>query len=110
MIICLSSIIVDKHVSIIAIRQNKYRYSVVKFSKTTEFKRLSWQNIIMYTNIQNYLQRKPSILSLLLAFVAVISLSACGVRGDLYQTPEPESKQPVEQVNSPSVVTEQEQQ
>ena len=42
----------------------------------------------MYTNTFNYLQTKLNIKSILLAFISAILLSACGVKGDLYQTPE----------------------
>ncbi len=46
----------------------------------------------MRTNRHHYLQQKPpqklNFISFLLTFVAVIFLSACGIKGDLYQTPE----------------------
>jgi predicted small lipoprotein YifL len=42
----------------------------------------------MCTNTLSYLQRKLKFKSILLTFVATIFLSACGIKGDLYQTPE----------------------
>ena len=46
----------------------------------------------MRTNRLHYLHQKPrqklKFKSILLTFVAVIFLSACGIKGDLYQTPE----------------------
>ncbi|PKI16341.1 LPS translocon maturation chaperone LptM [Colwellia sp. 12G3] len=42
----------------------------------------------MRTNRLHYLHKKFNFKSILLTFVAVIFLSACGIKGDLYQTPE----------------------
>ncbi len=42
----------------------------------------------MRTNRLCYLHQKLNIKSILLTFVVVTFLSACGIKGDLYQTPE----------------------
>lgn len=46
----------------------------------------------MRTNRLHYLHQMPdkklNLKSILLVFIAVIFLSACGIKGDLYQTPE----------------------
>jgi predicted small lipoprotein YifL len=42
----------------------------------------------MCTNTLSYLQRKLNFKFILLAFIATTFLSACGIKGDLYQTPE----------------------
>ncbi|TWX63797.1 lipoprotein [Colwellia demingiae] len=46
----------------------------------------------MRTNRLHYLHQKPhqkvKLKSILLTFIAVTLLSACGIKGDLYQTPE----------------------
>lgn len=42
----------------------------------------------MRTNRLHYLHQKLRLKSILLAFIAVTLLSACGIKGKLYQTPE----------------------
>ena len=55
----------------------------------------------MRTNRLHYLhqklQQKLKLKSILLAFVAATFLSACGIKGKLYQTPEQAVQQPIEQ-------------
>ncbi len=38
--------------------------------------------------VQEKLQQKLNVKTLLLTFMATVVLSACGIKGDLYQTPE----------------------
>ncbi|MBU2871715.1 lipoprotein [Colwellia sp. E2M01] len=42
----------------------------------------------MCSNTSRYLQYKPSLKSLCLAFTTATFLTACGIKGPLYETPE----------------------
>ncbi|MCJ8296906.1 MAG: lipoprotein [Colwellia sp.] len=42
----------------------------------------------MHTNRLHYFLRNLNIKSILLAIIAIFLVSACGIKGDLYQTPE----------------------
>ncbi|WP_082606383.1 MULTISPECIES: LPS translocon maturation chaperone LptM [Colwellia] len=57
----------------------------------------------MSTNRQRYLHRNLNIKKILLTFLAAVFLSACGIKGDLYQTPEQAVTEPAEQNQAQTV-------